>query len=427
MRGLVNDGLRSRAWPALLRISAIDYPTEAQYLSWASGGHADASTVDCDVQRCLWCVACPLEREHRRAALRRLLTALVVRYGGKKGDSGADDGPSCSGRDSGPPPRSGAARAAQPEWEAHAPSAITDVSGQRPSSCAASGPVRYYQGLHDVASVLLLAVGERAAFPLLCRLATGHLRDCTRPSLHSIIQIMPLMEPILAVLDPELLRHLRAVGISPLVALSWFLTWFAHDLGAGHPGVARLFDLFMASHPLMPLYAGAAALVSQRGALLACEDMPELHSAVKNLPVLAALGADGLAAAALAAYRAAPPEALLKASRLGRAGGAAAECVAPFAVMQTGVWRVPAVPPPGGRRGSGGGGIASVAALLAFTERLPQLQALLAAARKAGALPLKVEDPKRRAALVTTAMSVGGLVGVYLVNVLMSVHGQTWS
>ena len=41
--------------------------------------------------------------------------------------------------------------------------------------------VHYYQGLHDVASVLLMELGgEAAAFPLLSRLVVGHLRDCTR-------------------------------------------------------------------------------------------------------------------------------------------------------------------------------------------------------------------------------------------------------
>lgn len=42
--------------------------------------------------------------------------------------------------------------------------------------------VFYYQGLHDVASVLLLELGgEARAFPLLCKLVTCQLRDCTRP------------------------------------------------------------------------------------------------------------------------------------------------------------------------------------------------------------------------------------------------------
>ena len=40
--------------------------------------------------------------------------------------------------------------------------------------------VHYYQGMHDVASVLLLVAGEQGAYHVLSHLACCHLRDCTR-------------------------------------------------------------------------------------------------------------------------------------------------------------------------------------------------------------------------------------------------------
>ncbi len=53
-----------------------------------------------------------------------------------------------------------------------------------------SQEVFYYQGLHDVASVLLLVLGsERAAFPVLCRLVRCQLRDATRISLAPIMEV----------------------------------------------------------------------------------------------------------------------------------------------------------------------------------------------------------------------------------------------
>lgn len=94
----------------------------------------------------------------------------------------------------------------------------------------------------------------------------------------------------------------QAVGVTPLVVISWFLTWFSHDLSSA-ADAARLFDLFLASHPLMPLYVGAVAMRSQRSVLLACEDMPELHTRLKNLAVMRKLSADQLAGQALEAYR----------------------------------------------------------------------------------------------------------------------------
>ena len=45
--------------------------------------------------------------------------------------------------------------------------------------------VYYYQGLHDIAAVLLFVVGQESADDVLCALSTAHLRDFTR-SVHII-------------------------------------------------------------------------------------------------------------------------------------------------------------------------------------------------------------------------------------------------
>ena len=42
------------------------------------------------------------------------------------------------------------------------------------------GEINYYQGLHDIAAVLLFVAGERPAAQMLARMAVCHLRDCTR-------------------------------------------------------------------------------------------------------------------------------------------------------------------------------------------------------------------------------------------------------
>ena len=59
--------------------------------------------------------------------------------------------------------------------------------------------------------------------------------------------------------DETLAHYILEAGVLPYFALSWYITWFAHEVQS-LPQIARLFDLFMASHPLMPLYVGAAAM-----------------------------------------------------------------------------------------------------------------------------------------------------------------------
>ena len=48
--------------------------------------------------------------------------------------------------------------------------------------CAQGGTIFYYQGLHDIASVLLLVMGGRTAYQTLTHLSLCQLRDCTRYS-----------------------------------------------------------------------------------------------------------------------------------------------------------------------------------------------------------------------------------------------------
>ena len=81
-----------------------------------------------------------------------------------------------------------------------------------------------------------------------------------RPSLDAVLELLALLLPILATADPPLAAHIAGSGVPPFFALSLFITWFAHNL-AQLGQAARLFDLFIASHPLMPLYAAVAVLM----------------------------------------------------------------------------------------------------------------------------------------------------------------------
>eukprot|EP00798_Chlamydomonas_sp_ICE-L_P029675 gene29675-5089_t len=288
VRGLVNHQLRCKCWPLLLGVD----PCTAD-VAWTHLGdeiaHRDSRVVAVDVERSLWSFTQGMSDEDRgvkREQLQRLLNINVVSHGANN--------------------------------------------------------VHYYQGLHDIASVLLMVLGEQAALPSLRHLSICHLRDCTRPDLDAVLELLSLLYPLLSSADPELADVMILSGLPPYFALSWFITWFAHDTPTLDEA-ARLFDLFLSSHPLMPLYLGAVAVRSHRSELLACDnEMPELHTRIVKMHLTRHLSVDTLVVQALQLYRDAPPYSLVR-----RAGCPMRLCVAPNAKLKLDHWVVP--PHPTGR------------------------------------------------------------------------------
>jgi TBC1 domain family member 20 len=89
----------------------------------------------------------------------------------------------------------------------------------------------------------------------------------------TVVMPTPMTQtPVVLQADEDLAQCILKAGVLPYFALSWYITWFAHEVQS-LPQIARLFDLFMASHPLMPLYAGAAAMKVRVCRACACDGM----------------------------------------------------------------------------------------------------------------------------------------------------------
>lgn len=43
--------------------------------------------------------------------------------------------------------------------------------------------------------------------------------------------------------------------VGTVFALSWLITWYGHDVN-GFDTIVRLYDFFLATHPVMPVYVG---------------------------------------------------------------------------------------------------------------------------------------------------------------------------
>ncbi|KAI6243064.1 Rab-GAP TBC domain-containing protein [Aphelenchoides fujianensis] len=145
---------------------------------------------------------------------------------------------------------------------------------------------RYYQGFHDVCLTLMLALDVQDAKHVGRQLVErGAFRNyLTKPLEESALRELHLMYVILHKCDPELERRMRHAELGTLFALSWPLTWFSHALDS-YEQICRCFDLFLASHPLMPVYVSAALVENRRGEVMSADaDMPSLHKLLNHVP-----------------------------------------------------------------------------------------------------------------------------------------------
>jgi len=258
VRGLVNNQVRSRVWAHLLGVDPNGDLSATLKLANASF-HRDERTVQADVERSLYGLA-PEDAnlQELQQSLKRLLTGVLA--------------------------------------------TLPDV--------------HYYQGLHDIAGVLLLVLGEEAAYVALHRLVQHHLRDFTRPTLDAAMRLLELLPPLLQALDPALAHFISASGCPPWFGVAQLITWHSHG-ASSVAAAARVLDACLAGPPLLPLYLTAAVLRRNRSRILAlpCE-LSEVHSALQHMELPGGAHLEEMCQMAFQMARAHPPHALAQQGKL---------------------------------------------------------------------------------------------------------------
>ncbi|MED6263507.1 hypothetical protein CHARACLAT_005280 [Characodon lateralis] len=144
--------------------------------------------------------------------------------------------------------------------------------------------LHYYQGYHDIVVTFLLVVGERLATVLVEKLSTHHLRDFMDPTMDNTKHILNYLMPIIERVNPEVHDFMQQAEVGTVFALSWLITWFGHVL-SDFRHVVRLYDFFLACHPLMPIYFAAVIVLHREEEVLDCEcDMAMVHHLLSQIP-----------------------------------------------------------------------------------------------------------------------------------------------
>lgn len=280
--GLVNDTLRQQAWPQFLGL-------DVGFDDSGAGNEItpdlvircnDFEQIELDTTRCNWhlltatqqsqrlhrqCVVTTVSTEHKKRQLANLVNYTLLQ------------------------------------------------SYQRSASKGLEEPMHYYQGYHDVASIFLqtfdgaknsgLSLRSRALksfsnedleipAAILLEVSQKHLLDCLKPNFRQVQTALRLtLLPLLAALDRDISTHLHRCGMEPFFAFSWVITWFSSE-NLDTELIKRLFDVFLVSDPLMPIYVAVAMVLHpiNRAKVLETEcDFGLLHETLRNLPKSATL------------------------------------------------------------------------------------------------------------------------------------------
>lgn len=162
------------------------------------------------------------------------------------------------------------------------------------SSCLTT--LYYYQGLHDIAGVILHHMEYQVdrATKILSRISHSHLRDAMRENFGNITWLLSvILEPLVERIEPNVHHAIQTSQVDLAnICLPWVITWFSHDLH--DPDTAgRLADAFFSGHALMPVYFAVALLTHpmlKRELIDSdCDDPSAAFLLIKKMPLALSL------------------------------------------------------------------------------------------------------------------------------------------
>lgn len=225
--GLLDNDLRQKAWPTLLNIDVTKIPSKPD--EETLHGHRDYQQVILDVNRSLKRFPPGMLEEVRLSYQDQLIDCIM--------------------------------------W----------VLVSRPD-------LHYYQGFHDVVVTFLLVVGEELTFAVMEKLTQKHLRDFMEVTMEKTNYMLNYLHPIIGKASPKLKDFMERSEVGTVFCLSWLITWYGHVL-SDFRDIVRLYDFFIACHPLMPIYLAADIVLYREKEVLACQcEMPYVHKLLSHIP-----------------------------------------------------------------------------------------------------------------------------------------------
>ncbi|KAI0288355.1 rab-GTPase-TBC domain-containing protein [Russula brevipes] len=146
--------------------------------------------------------------------------------------------------------------------------------------------LNYFQGFHDIATVIQLTLPPDVALHALEKLSLHRLRDSMGHTLEPLTGLMCILQRLLRLADPRYAALLEEHAPLPYAALPHLLTLFAHATPT-LPLIQHIFDFLLVRPPLIIVYLVAAVTLSRKDQVVGIcggGDEGMIHSVLTGLP-----------------------------------------------------------------------------------------------------------------------------------------------
>ncbi|KAL5522985.1 GYP8 [Sanghuangporus sanghuang] len=148
--------------------------------------------------------------------------------------------------------------------------------------------LNYFQGYHDIISVLYLTLPEEEQLACAEKMSLHRLRDAMGKGLEPLLGLLLILKYLLRLVDADYAALLERNTPLPYFALSNLLTLFSHDVPTLLL-IQHIFDFLLCRPPIAVVYLVASITLSHRDEAFRMEREGEegmLHSLLSSLPLL---------------------------------------------------------------------------------------------------------------------------------------------
>ncbi|KAG5720894.1 TBC1 domain family member 20 [Termitomyces sp. T112] len=151
--------------------------------------------------------------------------------------------------------------------------------------------LNYFQGYHDIVSVLYLTLPEELQLACVQKISLHRVRDSMGSTLEPVLGLLRVTKHLLRLADSQYARRLESLSQLPFYALSNLLTLFSHDIPTLSL-IQHVFDYILCRPPIIIVYLVTVIILSRKEVFQQLEDEDQeeclgmAHSILSTLPLM---------------------------------------------------------------------------------------------------------------------------------------------